>query len=156
MVEKAVVTELLAQHPIFKTLDADTIEAIADHSSEIHVKRGVLIFRQQSEANQFYLVKSGEVSVEIPAIYGAPICMQTLGEAEVLGWSWLFPPYTWHFDARATEDSVLIEFNGAALRERCEQEPKIGYELVKHFAALMMDRLNASRRKVMETYGPDG
>jgi CRP-like cAMP-binding protein len=156
MVDKSVLKELLAQHPIFKTLDADTTDALADHAREKTFKRGVLIFRQDADASHFYLIKGGEVSVEIPAIYGAPITMQTLHAGAILGWSWIFPPYKWHFDARATEACTLIEFDGTALRARCEEDPKIGYALVKHFAAFMMDRLNASRRKVMETYNPDG
>ncbi len=73
-----------------------------------------------------------------------------------MGWSWIFPPYQWHFDARATEDTVVIEVDGKSLRERCEADPRVGYALVKQFATLMMQRLNAARRKVMDLYGPEG
>jgi CRP-like cAMP-binding protein len=82
--------------------------------------------------------------------------MQTLKAGEILGWSWIFPPYKWHFDARATEDSEVIAVDGVALRQHCDEHPALGYALVKHFASFMMERLNASRRKVMDLYGPEG
>jgi CRP-like cAMP-binding protein len=145
----------VAQHPTFKDLAPEHIRVIAEHASDVEFKRGVLIFRQHTEAEYFYLIRKGQVTVEIPAIYGGPIIMQTLGPGDVLGWSWIFPPYQWHFDARASEDTSAVQIDGKALRARCEEDTRLGYDLVKYFAAFMMERLNASRQKVMDLYAPE-
>jgi CRP/FNR family cyclic AMP-dependent transcriptional regulator len=73
-----------------------------------------------------------------------------------LGWSWLISPYQWSFQARAEEDSELLQFDGTAILARCEQEPKFGYELLKKFAGMMSMRLEAARRKMMDEWNPAG
>jgi hypothetical protein len=77
----------------------------------------------------------------------------TLGAGELVGWSWLFPPYRWHFDARATELTRTIAFDGACLRDKCEQDHDLGYELMRRFASLMLDRLQATRLQLLDVYG---
>lgn len=81
----------------------------------------------------------------------API--QTLGPGDVLGWSWLFPPYYWHFDARALEPTEAVFFHGTPLREECESDHDLGYELVKRMSAVMMRRRQATRRSLLERGG---
>ena len=82
--------------------------------------------------------------------------MQIVGEDQLLGWSWLIPPYQWNFLARAVEDSELLEFDGKAILAHCEKDSKFGYELLKRFATLMSDRLNAARQKLMDQWDPPG
>ena len=147
--------EYFSKHPMFTGLEHRVLEVMASHAKKESFKDGVLIFRQQTDAEAFYAILEGEVAVEIPALYGAPINMQTLKVGDILGWSWIFPPYKWHFDARATEDTEVITIDGTLLRTCCDEDPAMGYVIVKHFASFMMERLNASRSKVMEMYGPD-
>lgn len=87
---------------------------------------------------------------------GPNLEIQSLGKNQVLGWSWLISPYQWNFQAKAEDDSELLEFNGTAILARCEQEPKFGYEVLKRFAALMSERLEAARLKMMDDWNPDG
>ena len=94
--------------------------------------------------------------MQIPAVMGPSIEVQILSNNQVLGWSWLISPYQWHFQARAEEDCELLEFDGAALLAICEQDPKFGYQLLKRFAALMSERLDASRQKMMDEWNPAG
>ncbi len=92
--------------------------------------------------------------IQVPSIFGPPLTVQTLGDGELLGWSWLIPPYKWHFEARADSDLQVIEFDGARLRQRCEEDPALGYQLLKRFSALMSDRVQAARMKMMEVCDP--
>jgi CRP-like cAMP-binding protein len=71
----------------------------------------------------------------------------------VLGWSWLFPPYRWHFDARALELTRAIALDGKCLREKCEEDHDLGYELVKRVAQIIMERLQATRLQLLDVYG---
>ena len=82
------------------------------------------------------------------------VTLQTLGEGEILGWSWLFPPYVCQFDARAREDVRATSFDGACLRTKCDADPALGYELMKRLARMVSSRLEAARRQLLDVYGP--
>ena len=145
---------LLASHRFFKAFDRSLRRVLCKYASERQFDRGDVIFTQDEVAVSFFLILEGEIEVQIPSIYGPPIVVQTLGPNEVLGWSWLFPPYKWNFEARAAEDSTVLEFSGDALRTQCEEDPKMGYEFMKQFASLMAERLQAARMRVMEVCAP--
>jgi CRP/FNR family cyclic AMP-dependent transcriptional regulator len=93
------------------------------------------------------------LNLQMPAIMGPALEIQSLGKNQVLGWSWLISPYM-EFSVPAEEDSALLMFDGAAILARCEQEPKFGYGLLKKFAALMSIRLYAARQKMMDEWNP--
>ena len=120
------------------------------------IKKGQILFRQGERADKFYMVRNGRISVQIPTLQGPTLEIQSLGKDQILGWSWLISPYKWNFQAKAEEDSQLLEFNGAAILERCEQESKFGCELLKKFAVLMSERLDAARQKMMDEWNPIG
>ena len=113
-------------------------------------KPGELIFREGDPANRFYLILEGKVSLESHARETGVTPIQCVEDGEVLGWSWLFPPYYWHFDARAVEATDAVFFYGTPLREECEADHDLGYELVKRMAEVMMKRLQATRRRLIE------
>lgn len=144
----------LAKLPFFKGLGKEYIDRLCSHVKAKHLQAGDVVFSQDDKASSFFVIREGQVEVQIPSIYGAPIVVQTLGKNQVLGWSWLLPPYKWHFEARASQDSVILEFDGEALRKQCEEDARMGYELMKHFAALMADRVQAARMRVLEVCGP--
>jgi CRP-like cAMP-binding protein len=120
------------------------------------IKKGQILFRQGEHADKFYIVRSGRISIQMPAIMGPTLEIQAVEEDQVLGWSWLISPYRWNFQTKAEEDSELLQFDGTAILARCEQEPKFGYELLKKFAGLMSVGLNAARQKMMNEWNPIG
>lgn len=148
--------DYLSAHAFFKGMNEDFVKLLSDFATEKHVGKGEVLFRSGKLADKFYLLRSGQVSVQVPALVGPPLELQILGENQMLGWSWLIPPYRWNFLARAVEDSELYEFDGSAILARCEKDPKFGYELFKRFTALMSERLNAARQKMMDQWNPPG
>ena len=143
---------ILSTHEFFNSLDTGMLEFLAA-SADIHVlERDEVLFKQSEHADKFYLVLSGRISVEIPAMYGPALEIQNLGEGQILGWSWFIAPYQWDFQAKAAEDSRLLEFDGEAVLERCEADAEFGYELLKRFTVLMSDRLEAARQKMMDQF----
>ncbi len=148
--------EYLSEHAFFKGLGDVFIKFLAEAASETEVKAGEVLFKQGSTADKFYLLRDGQVAIQVPALMGPALEIQSLGKDKVLGWSWMIAPYRWHFLARAIEDSTIIEFDGSAILERCEQDPRFGYELLKRFAALMSERLDAARQKMMDEWNPPG
>ena len=148
--------DYLAAHEFFAGLNEDFLEFLAGCATQKHFKKGDVLFQQGKPADKFYLVRDGRVSVQIPALVGPVLELQLLGENQILGWSWLIPPYRWNFVARAAEDTDVLEFDGSAILKRCEQDPSFGYELFKRFAALMSKRLDAARQTMMDQWNPPG
>ena len=150
------IEDYLPTHAFFSGLDDSFMKFLSDSATELRVKKGDVLFQQGERADKFYLLRNGHMSVQVPALMGPTLEIQTLGEDQILGWSWLIPPYRWNFQARALEDSDLLEFDGSAILARCEEDPKFGYELFKCFATLMSERLNAARQKMMDQWDPPG
>ena len=122
-------TEYLSAHEFFSEFSDDVLKFLCECSSTREIKKGQILFRQGEHADKFYVVRNGRISLQMPAIMGPTLEIQTLGKDQVLGWSWLISPYQWNFQTKAEEDSELLQFDGTAILARCEQEPKFGYEL---------------------------
>ena len=150
------ITEYLSAHEFFSEFSDDDLKFLCECSSMREIKKGQILFRQGEHADKFYVVRSGRISIQMPAIMGPTLEIQAVEEDQVLGWSWLISPYKWNFQTKAEEDSELLQFDGVAILARCEQEPKFGYELLKKFAGLMSVRLNAARQKMMDEWNPVG
>ena len=150
------ITEYLSAHEFFSEFSDDVLKFLCEFSSTREIKKGQILFRQGENADKFYVVRSGRISIQMPAIMGPTLEIQAVDEDQVLGWSWLISPYQWNFQTKAEEDSELLQFDGVAILARCEQEPKFGYELLKKFAGLMSVRLNAARQKMMDEWNPVG
>jgi CRP-like cAMP-binding protein len=150
------IAEYLTTHEFFSELSEDTVKFLCESVSTLEIKKGQVLFRLGERADKFYILRNGRISVQIPAVMGPTLEVQTLGTDQILGWSWLISPYQWHFQAKAEADSKLLEFDGTAILARCEQEPKLGYELLKRFAVLMSERLDVSRQKLMDEWNPAG
>ncbi len=150
------ISDYLSAHAFFSGLSDDVLKFLCECSSNCELKKGQILFRPGENADKFYVIRHGCISMQIPAIIGPSLKIQSLGKDEVLGWSWLISPYKWNFQTTAEEDSELLQFDGATMLARCEQEPKFGYELLKRFAVLMSVGLNAARQKMMEEWNPAG
>jgi CRP/FNR family cyclic AMP-dependent transcriptional regulator len=147
---------ILSQHPFFKDLDPQKLQFIAGCASNVRFEEGKFLFRDGEDANNFYVIRAGKVAIEIFSPKRGAITIQTLREGDVLGWSWLFPPYRWHFDAKALELTRAISLDGKCLRNKCEEDHDIGYELMKRFSDVIIQRLQATRIQVLDLYAEDG
>ena len=140
----------IAEHPFLKGMSPVHLKTLADLAIHTRFEAGESIFREGDPANRFYLIQQGKVALESGDGDRGSILIQTIGAGDVLGWSWLFPPYYWHFDARALEPTQAIFFYGTRLREYCEEDHDLGYDLIKRMAQVMLTRLQATRRQLLE------
>jgi len=148
------ITDTLSHNPFFQGLTSEQLAVLADNARYENHAAHALIFAHDTPANAFYVITKGSVRVEIPSLYGAPLVVQNLRAGEVLGWSWLIPPYKCHFDARAMTETTVLSIDGSRVLSRCEQDPQLGYELFKRFAGLMSERLTQARVQIIETCAP--
>ena len=139
----------MAAHPFLKGLSPEHLAILSDFAMDSEISPGQMIFCEGDIANRFYLILKGQVALETRGEDGNTVLIQTLGAGDVLGWSWLFPPYTWHFDARALEPTQAIFFYGTWLRDQCEQDRNFGYEVMKRVAGVVIERLQAERRRLL-------
>jgi CRP-like cAMP-binding protein len=141
--------ETLRKHPFFKGLNDAQYGVLADCAMRTTFKPGEVIFNEGDVANRFYLIESGEVQLEAELMPHEYLGVQQLGGGDVLGWSWLFPPYYWHFSARARSPVTAVFFYGTRLRERCDQDPALGYELMRRVSEIVIRRLQMTRRELL-------
>lgn len=143
---------ILANHPFFKGFEPHYMQLITGCASNVRFKAGTYIFREGEPASSFYIIRQGKVALQAMAAQRGSLIIQTIEDGEVLGWSWLFPPYRWHFGARAIEETRAIVLDGVCLREKGEADHDFGYELVKRVAQIMMERLQATRLQALDIY----
>jgi CRP-like cAMP-binding protein len=144
---------ILAEHPFLKGLEPPHLHLIVGCASNVLFNAGQYLVHEGDQADKFYFIRQGKVAVEVYAAEKGTITIQTLGEGEVLGWSWLIPPYQWHFDARAIELTRAFALDGKCLRTKCEEDHDLGYELLKRFTHIIEQRLEATRLQLLDVYG---
>ena len=147
------VADVLAAHPLFAGVERPLLEELAGCGGYVRFATGDVILAENEPADSFYLLREGRVALETVTPGRVAIIVETLHPGDFLGWSWLLPPYRWHFDARAKEPTAAIGFDGACVRAKLDADPRLGYELVRRFAELIVDRLLATRLRLLDLYG---
>jgi CRP-like cAMP-binding protein len=145
--------EILAQVPFFEGLAEDEIALIAGCGRNVRFDAGETIFRQGDAADTFYVVRHGTVAVGNFVPPRGELVIETLESGDLLGWSWLFPPYRSHFDARALSTVRATQFDGACLRDKCAADPVLGRDLMERFAQVLIERLQWTRLRLLDVYG---
>jgi len=143
---------VLSEHPFLNDFPDRHLELVVGCASNVRLEAGQIIFHEGEEANTFYLIRQGKVALQIFSERRGPLTILTLGEGEILGWSWLFPPYRWKFSARTLEPTRAFAIDGQCLRAKAEQDHELGYELLKRFAYVVEDRLEAMRLQLINVY----
>ena len=139
----------VALHPFLVGVNRTQLALLTDCAMGTQFKEGQVIFREGEPANRFYLIESGKVVLESAGKIGDPVIIDTIGAGDLLGWSWMFPPHTWHFTARAIEPTKAIFFYGTILRQYCEMDHSLGYDLLKRMTSVMNRRMQAARDKML-------
>lgn len=147
------VETLLREHPFFEGMKEEYIASLAGCASNVRFPARSNLFSQKDQADHFFILQEGKVAIDIDAPGRGVITIETVGEGKVLGWSWLFPPYEWHYNARAVEDTKAIAMDARCLRGKCEEDPALGYELMKRFSAIMLRRMQRARMQLLDMYG---
>ena len=144
---------LLEEHPLFQNMDAALCQVIVGCAANERFAAGDYVFREGEAADKFYLLRHGAVTLEIHLPGRTPLAVDTLHEGDVLGWSWLIPPYRWMLDARVVQLTRVISLDAKCLRGKMEEDHRLGYELYKRFMPVVAKRLQAGRLQLIDMYG---
>jgi CRP-like cAMP-binding protein len=146
-------SELLRQHPFFEGIDHPLIDVFTGCAANVHFRAGEALFREGEAANAFYLMRRGRVALQVHRPAGGAITLDTVDPGEVIGWSWIVPPYRWLFDAVAIEPAGAVVFDATCLRAACDRDPAAGYALLRKITQVMEHRLQAARLRLLDLYG---
>jgi CRP/FNR family transcriptional regulator, cyclic AMP receptor protein len=144
---------IVLEHPFFEGIKKELGAVISGCARNVRFEAGQYLFHEGDPADEFYLIRQGVVAVEVSAPGGKPLIIATAPEGEIVGVSWLVPPYQWVHDARAVEFTRAIGVNAKCLRQKCEDDHHLGYELMKRFVPSLLKRLQATRLQVLDVYG---
>ena len=139
----------IGQHPFLRGLTRAQLVELADCALTARFQPGEVIFHEGEKADRFYLIDKGRIVLESAAGYGEMLIIETIGGGDLLGWSWMMPPYIWHFTARAIEPTEAIHFAGDMLRQYCHNDHSLGFDLHKRMSSVMIRRLQAARRRML-------
>jgi CRP-like cAMP-binding protein len=142
--------DLLASQPFLAGLSPGYLDQLVPWSKKSMFPLGTRIFEEGRQAQRFWLIRDGRVSLETQGPSHRAEVVESLGRGAVLGWSWLFPPYRWHFSASAAEVTSVIEFDAAGVRELCQRDPALGFQLAIRFTEVVVDRLQSTRMRLLD------
>lgn len=149
-------SDLLAEVLALHALTPAHRAAIAGCSSNRVFDRDALLLREGGRADAFFLLRDGSVAIETEVPGRGAVTVETLHAGDVLGWSWLLPPYRSSFGARALERTRVIAVDGVCLRAKCDADPTLGYDLLKVLAAVFTERLQDTRLRLLDLYAKPG
>ncbi|HET8996905.1 MAG TPA: cyclic nucleotide-binding domain-containing protein [Acetobacteraceae bacterium] len=145
---------ILGEHRLFAGLGQPFLELAAGCAKNVRFDPDDFLFHADDPADWIYLVRHGRVALEIATPHGGTIRFETVSEGEVVGLTWLLPPYRWGYDARATELTRAIALDARCLRDKCEADHDLGYEVLKRFLPVLVQRLQATRLQMLDVYAP--
>lgn len=145
------IKDLLSETDFFAGMAPPYLELLAGCGKLVHFKAGEFLTREGDPADSFYLLRKGEVSIE-SAVPGKVLTVSKAGPNDVVGFSWLFPPFRNAFDARAIDGVNAIHLDGKCLRQKAEDDHQLGYEFMKRFAEIILQRMQATRRQMLDIY----
>jgi CRP-like cAMP-binding protein len=145
--------ELIAGVRAFADLDPEHLELIAGCAQNKVFERGVELMREGDAADTFYVIRTGFVALQTFVPERGSITIETIESGDLVGWSWLMPPYRTHLDALALETTHTLAFDAACLRGKFDDDPALGYALMKRFVPVIVERLQATRLRLLDVYG---
>jgi CRP/FNR family transcriptional regulator, cyclic AMP receptor protein len=145
----------LAAHPFFADFPDAVLAAIAPLVTRLDTDAGQVLGREGDPAGAFYALTAGQVALQVYSPRQQAAVLETLRAGEVVGWSWLVPPYRWHFDAVAVGPLSALVVDGARLRAEMDADPVLGYALTARFIPVIVDRLQSTRLRLLDLYGHD-
>jgi len=147
------VRELLGDYPFLDELPQPWLDRLADLGHRVSYPTGLRLFNEGDHAEHFWLINSGSVGLDLHVPGRGHVLIDTIHSGSVLGWSWLFPPYRWHFGAVAARQVHAIQFSGVKVMALCREDPSGGMDLMRRFMGVVVDRLQATRIRLLDLYG---
>lgn len=149
------VLDVLVDQPFFAGLSEEQIRVVAETAKIVSFDEGERMFAEGGEAGMSYLILEGDIALSIRTQAHGPKVVQTLHRGEFVGWSWMYPPYRWSFDANVLADVKAVQFDGPQLKKISVADPALGYALMTRFTEIIINRMQALRIQLLDVYSTD-
>jgi CRP/FNR family transcriptional regulator, cyclic AMP receptor protein len=150
------IEQLLAEAKAFNGMSQEHLALIAGCAQNKTFEDGSYLMREGDPADTFHVVRRGRVALEIFVPQRGAVTLETVEGGDLVGWSWLTPPFRVHMDARAVGTAHVVAFDAACLRGKADEDPVLGYELMRRFIPVIVERLQATRVRMLDVYGHVG
>ncbi|MGW2671008.1 cyclic nucleotide-binding domain-containing protein [Streptomyces sp. NPDC001272] len=143
-------------HSILEQMTPEARESLLAHSHQVTFPAGTRIFKERQRAEKFWIIECGTVDLDTRVPGHKDAVIDTLGYGELLGWSWMVPPYSWRLGATASRVVIALEFDAAAVRQLCKEDSAVGRSVSIAVAAVIADRLDSTRTRLLDLFTPHG
>ncbi len=145
-------TSVLAAQPFLRGMPAAQLGELAGLCEHVTVPAGQRLFEEGSTADRFWVIDAGQVTLDASVPGRGRAIIETLGRGDVIGVSWMQPPFQWRFGAVATQRTQAFAFDARAVRAACDADPALGYELIRRFSGVLVRRLQATRARLLDAW----
>ena len=141
---------------LLSLLSPEDRDRLLQFAADVTFPAGTRIFEEGSKADRFWTVITGLVALDVHVPGRRAATVDAIGQGELLGWSWLVPPHTWQLGAEAHGPVHALEFDAAAVRTLIEEDPVLGLAITRCVATVVGNRLQSTRTRLLDLYGPAG
>ncbi|MET7639916.1 cyclic nucleotide-binding domain-containing protein [Streptomyces sp. NPDC005438] len=145
-----------ARHGLMAAVPPNRRDSLMALSRQVSFPTGTRIFDEGGPAEQFWIVHTGSVALEMRLPGRRPLVLERVGISDLLGWSWLLPPHRWHVGAQAETLVRAWEFDAQPVRDLCKRDRELGMAVLTYVAGVTADRLMAARTRLLDALGPYG
>ncbi|MFA3835517.1 cyclic nucleotide-binding domain-containing protein [Streptomyces sp. NPDC056910] len=139
-----------------RALPAEYRERLMSVAREVSFPQGSRLFKEGGHADRFWIIRTGNVALDLHVPGRRDVVVETLTHSQLVGWSWLFPPHTWHLGAEATSPVRAYEFDAAAVRALCQEDPALAAAVTQWVGSIVAHRLQSTRKRLLDLYAPYG
>lgn len=141
---------------MMSALSVDHRDRLMHLAREVSFPQGARLFEEGQHAGHFWIVHTGTVALDMHVPGHLPVVVETLGHGELVGWSWMFPPYVWQLGAEAVSPVRAYEFDAETVRVMCQSDPALDAAVSRWTGRVLAHRLHAARTRLLDLYGPHG
>ncbi|MDX3451691.1 cyclic nucleotide-binding domain-containing protein [Streptomyces sp. ME02-8801-2C] len=141
---------------MLQALPAEHRQRLMHVAREVAFPQGTRLFEEGGHADRFWIIRTGTVALDMHVPGRRAAVIGTLRHNELIGWSWLFTPHTWHLGAEATSPVRAYEFDATAIRSMCQDDPALGASVAQWVGGVLAHRLHSARTRLLDLYAPYG
>ncbi|MFE2422976.1 cyclic nucleotide-binding domain-containing protein [Streptomyces hokutonensis] len=139
-----------------RALPAEHRERLMKLAREVSIPQGTRLFEEGARADRFWIIRTGTIALDMRVPGRRAAVIESLGHNELVGWSWLFGPHSWHLGAEATTPVRAWEFDATAVRTLCKDDPEFGMTVSQWVGDIVAHRLRSARTRLLDLYAPYG
>ncbi|WP_409236427.1 Crp/Fnr family transcriptional regulator [Streptomyces sp. PA5.6] len=143
-------------HSMPRALPPEHRQRLMRFAAEVSIPQGTRLFEEGGHADRFWIIRTGSIALDMHVPGRKAAVIETLGHNQLLGWSWLFTPHSWHLGAEALTPVRAYEFDAASVLAACRDDPELNVTVTRWVGDIVAHRLRSARTRLLDLYAPYG